>query len=179
VIIASYEVGRRAATWAWVFLACFTLLMIPAAVAPVIQLPGAQGVPFLAGILMLWTLCYLVAFRAIYRLDLSAAELRWHGLLRGGAIPLGDLRTIRPRGSAQIVIESAGQKSLRVAARSGAAEFAADVKQAGPPRPGGPEQNRLRIPALLMPVALFYSPGAGVRAIAPGATAVALPRKAT
>jgi hypothetical protein len=133
VIIASYEVARRATGFAWVFLSCLTVLFIPAAIAPVFQLPGLQGVPFLVGFLMVWALiCYQVAVRAIYRLDLSPTELRWHGLLRSGAIPLGDLRTIRPRGSTQFVIESAGWKPLRVAARAGSAEFAASVKRAAP-----------------------------------------------
>src|SRR5215470_8115627 len=92
VIIASYEIGSRAARWAWVFLACLTALTIPAAVAPVVQLPGAQGVPFLVGFLLLWALLfYAMAFRAIYRLDLAEAELRWHSLLRTGVIPLGEL----------------------------------------------------------------------------------------
>ena len=131
MIIASYEVARRPVGLAWVALSCLTVLFIPAAIAPVFQLPGLQGVPFLVGFLIVWALfCYQVAVRAIYRLDLSATELRWHGLLRSGTIPLGDLRTIRPRGSTQFVIESAGRKPLRVAARAGSAEFAASVKRA-------------------------------------------------
>jgi hypothetical protein len=133
VIIASYEIGSRAARWAWVFLACLTALTIPAAVAPVVQLPGAQGVPFLVGFLLLWAfLFHAMAFRAIYRLDLAEAELRWHSLLRAGVIPLGELRSIRPRGASQVVIESVGRRPLRVAARAGVWEFAAAVqRQAG------------------------------------------------
>jgi hypothetical protein len=130
VIVSSHEIGRRAASWAWVFLACLTALTIPAAVAPVIQLPGAQGVPFLVGFLMLWaSLFYAMAFRAIYRLDLAEGELRWHSLLRAGVIPLGELRSIRPRGASKVVIESAGRRPLRVAARAGVWDFAAAVKR--------------------------------------------------
>lgn len=133
VIISNYEIGRSAARWAWVFLACLTALTIPAAVAPVVQLPGAQVVPFLVGFLVLWaSLLYAMAFRAIYRLELTDAELRWHSLLRAGVIPLGELRSIRPRGASQVVIESVSRKPLRVAARAGICDFAAAVKRQAP-----------------------------------------------
>jgi hypothetical protein len=132
---------------AWTFLACLTIVMIPAAVGPAVELPGAEGLPFLVIFVAGWAyLSYWIAFRAIYRLDLTAAELRWKSLVRSGAIPLSQLESVRFRRAGQVVISSAGRKPLRVAARAGMAEFIADLKQAAPhieaEQPGGVYQQR-------------------------------------
>jgi hypothetical protein len=118
---------------AWVFLACLTAIVIPAAILPVFQLPGAQGVPFLVVFMSVWAyMIYSMAFRAIYRMRLTETELCWHSLVRTGAIPLSQLTSIRYRSSRLIIIEATGRKPLRVSAVAGIADFTADLKRAAP-----------------------------------------------
>ena len=63
-------------------------MAIPAAILPMLHLPAVQGAPFLAVAPALEAhVGSDMTIRAVYRLDLYPAELRWRGMFRSGAIP--------------------------------------------------------------------------------------------
>lgn len=133
VIIASYEpyepdAGRRR-TWAGA--AVGIVVFGGLGVVSLLTWPNLQGliyfVVFMGGLALVLN---EVLFRSVWRLELTATELRSRARLRTRVVPLSEVTSIRPgrHGVAEIAI---GDRSpLRVAARPGLTEFAAQVRAA-------------------------------------------------
>jgi hypothetical protein len=139
VIISRYErPSSRNETWAAVIFLALPFLI--AGIAPLLQLPGVEGAPFVVFAAGWAWFSYMMLTRAIWRLELTAAELRWRAPVRGGVIPLSQVTSVQwkfrgRKGSIEkwvVLIEADDRKPLRIMAHPRLVAFTDDVKTAAP-----------------------------------------------
>lgn len=132
VIIASYEPQEPSAAWrkAWGGAALGLAVFGGLGVFSLLTWPDRQGlIYFVVFMVALALVLYDLLFRGVWRLELTATDLRSRARCRTRVIPLSDVTSIQPgrHGIAEIAI--AGRSSpLRIAARPGLADFAAEVR---------------------------------------------------
>jgi hypothetical protein len=141
MVIASYAASKRV-----VLLRMAALSPVVVLVAGVIDLllTGSQGL--IRGVLFVVFVgigaffAYNHGFRQIYLVELTPVELRWRRVLRDGAAPLGDVRSIRcakvsRRGGTVDVatVEFTSRRPLKFGATTpGLTEFLAKVHDTAP-----------------------------------------------
>lgn len=138
----SYDPGAGQRRLSWFLTVFFSLFFGLFGILSVIELPGAQGAPFLAvsaGIVVLFARQHLTG--TLYFIELTETDLRWRSLIRGSMRPLSRVRCIRystmqtSRGVPQqtITVKFTDRRPLRfVAQEPGFAEFAVAVHAAAP-----------------------------------------------
>lgn len=103
--------------------------------------PGAVHAVFFAIILAIAAFnVYYFGFRQVYLVELTPTELRWRSVLRRGAAPLADVRSIRRAkqstrgGTVDVaIVEFASRGRLKFLARNpGASEFLAKIHETAP-----------------------------------------------
>lgn len=141
-IISAVQPNRTSRSAIWAFIVLSGCLSLFAGIMPLVQLPGAQAVPFFVVFTGIWAGASCAALtRAVVRLELTAAELRWRAPLRGGVIPLDQITAIRretlgrPRNQNysltwSIRIEARNRRPLRFVGNPGMAAFTDEIKAA-------------------------------------------------
>lgn len=138
--IASYAVTSRGLLLC--VIAVVSVGSVAIVVAALLLAPRAFGpfspVAYLAYLVLWGVYAYYSATRVVWLVELTESEFRWRYLLRAGAAPLSDLRSIRcaktqtSRGKAteRATVEFAGQKPLKFpVTQPGITEFLDRVRE--------------------------------------------------
>ena len=139
MVITSYAASRRV-----VLLGVAVLSTVAALVCGLIDLltmRGLTGAVLFAAVLGIGAFyAYYFGFHQVYLVELTPVELRWRRVLRDGAAPLGDVRSIRcakvsRRGGTVDVatVEFTSRRPLKFGATTpGLTEFLAKVHDTAP-----------------------------------------------
>ena len=139
MVITSYAASRRV-----VLLGVAVLSTVAALVCGLIDLltmRGLTGAVLFAAVLGIGAFyAYYFGFHQVYLVELTPVELRWRRVLRDGAAPLGDVRSIRcakvsRRGGTVDVatVEFTSRRPLKFGATApGLTEFLAKVHDTAP-----------------------------------------------
>ena len=139
MVITSYAASRRV-----VLLGVAVLSTVAALVSGLIDLltmRGLTGAVLFAAVLGIGAFyAYYFGFHQVYLVELTPVELRWRRVLRDGAAPLGDVRSIRcakvsRRGGTVDVatVEFTSRRPLKFGATTpGLTEFLAKVHDTAP-----------------------------------------------
>jgi hypothetical protein len=133
VVIGSYNTSysRRQL---WIQAAAFSVVLIGAVVCSLTVWPLFKPLPMV--VLAIMTLLVVVPqiLALPWRIELTAAEFRWHSALRTRAVPLSQVQTVRRTSRNSVYVKLAGRLMwLQIVARAdGLGTFGDDIKAAAP-----------------------------------------------